>query len=187
MIRHSHEAASRTGLPVFTCFSSRQVGKDFGERLTNAIDSIFALGYQRVITIGNDCPMVSTSLLKDVSQQLDENEVVLGPATDGGVYLIGLDRAAWDARTFQALPWQSDSLQEAFAAYYSSISWLETFRDLDHRSDLFAFLQEAPLQHKLRLEIIEIITKPLPVHTSDHSPIPSAFFGRGLSLRAPPY
>lgn len=187
LIRHSYATARKTGLPVFTCFSSQQEGNGFGERLTNAIESIFAQGYDRVITIGNDCPAISSTLLLDARNRLRENEMVLGPAMDGGVYLIGLNRRSWNPAKFQSLPWQSPQLQIAFANYATSLDWLEQFQDLDHEEDLFQFLLEAPLQHRLRLEILEIIGHSAHFYTTYQQILIPAALNCRPSLRAPPH
>ena len=64
-----------------------QWGATFGERLANAADDAFALGYERVIVAGIDAPPPD---LERVFDLLDEHNIVTAPATDGGVNLIAL-------------------------------------------------------------------------------------------------
>ncbi|WP_339936862.1 TIGR04282 family arsenosugar biosynthesis glycosyltransferase [Novipirellula rosea] len=63
----------------------------------------------RVVLIGADCPLLSESDIKNAAQQLESHDIVLGPAMDGGYYLIGL-RGPWSERferLFQEMPWSS--------------------------------------------------------------------------------
>lgn len=67
-----------------------QEGNDLGERMMAAFSSLFKQGYTKVIIIGSDCPELTVSLVEEAYQKLDRNEVVIGPATDGGYYLLGM-------------------------------------------------------------------------------------------------
>lgn len=67
-----------------------QVGEGLGERMAAAFDRAFARGHDRVVIIGSDCPGVTTALLEQAFAELDTHEIVVGPATDGGYYLLGL-------------------------------------------------------------------------------------------------
>lgn len=66
---------------------------DLGARLARAVRDAFAAGAQRVIVIGADCPGLSAELLATAFDDLRQHELVLGPAHDGGYYLLGLRRA----------------------------------------------------------------------------------------------
>jgi glycosyltransferase A (GT-A) superfamily protein (DUF2064 family) len=68
-----------------------QRGESFGDRLANAADDAFALGYEQVIVAGIDAPPPH---LDDVFRLLDQHGVVAAPSTDGGVNLIGLSAPA---------------------------------------------------------------------------------------------
>jgi uncharacterized protein len=67
-----------------------QQGRDLGERMDNAFVRQFARGYDRVILIGSDIPLLSPDILEEARAALAEHPVVLGPCRDGGYYLIGL-------------------------------------------------------------------------------------------------
>ena len=78
---------------------------DLGQRLTSAFASAFANGAERVVIIGSDCPDVSVCDIEFAWSALHTNDVVLGPATDGGYWLIGLRRPA--PELFTAMPWST--------------------------------------------------------------------------------
>ncbi|NMG19133.1 TIGR04282 family arsenosugar biosynthesis glycosyltransferase [Brasilonema bromeliae] len=65
---------------------------DLGLRMTQSFLNAFQSGAEKVLTIGTDCPGVNNQILAKAFAQLQQSEVVLGPAVDGGYYLIGLQR-----------------------------------------------------------------------------------------------
>ncbi|MCK6695026.1 MAG: TIGR04282 family arsenosugar biosynthesis glycosyltransferase, partial [Thermoanaerobaculia bacterium] len=67
-----------------------QTGHDLGERMENAFRQAFASGAGKVVIIGCDCPDLNGVLLQEAFQRLNEADFVLGPATDGGYYLLGM-------------------------------------------------------------------------------------------------
>ncbi len=67
-----------------------QTGGNLGERMHNAFTEGFARGYKSIVIIGSDCPAVTSELINEALHKLDRHDVVIGPATDGGYYLIGL-------------------------------------------------------------------------------------------------
>ncbi len=102
----------QTGLPVFCISEQQQVGTTFGERFTHALRQVFAAGYERVISVGNDCLTLNTATLRQAAEHLQSHAAVLGPATDGGLYLLGLDRETFGAGGFEQLPWQQETLYD---------------------------------------------------------------------------
>ncbi len=79
------EAREWAGLPTRS-----QAAGDLGQRMTAAFAAAFAAGAGRVAIIGTDCPGLRESHLTQAFALLNEHGVVLGPATDGGYYLLGL-------------------------------------------------------------------------------------------------
>jgi uncharacterized protein len=69
-----------------------QQGDDLGERMFNAISSGFESGFHHIVLIGTDCYELSREILNQSFRALERFDAVVGPATDGGFYLIGLNR-----------------------------------------------------------------------------------------------
>ena len=86
--------------------SCPQIGADLGERLQAAFAGHFESDAQQVVIIGSDCPDVTAQDIEDAWLALDGHDVVLGPALDGGYWLIGL-RAPQPA-LFTGIPWSTD-------------------------------------------------------------------------------
>jgi rSAM/selenodomain-associated transferase 2/rSAM/selenodomain-associated transferase 1 len=85
-----------------------QRGADLGERMATAFDCSFREGSAATIIIGSDCPGLTARILVDAFKCLSEVPVVLGPANDGGYYLIGLTRLL--PELFRGVPWGTEGV-----------------------------------------------------------------------------
>lgn len=85
-----------------------QSGDDLGERLIHATAGAFGREAGCVIVIGGDCPALDETCLHEACGALESADVVLGPAADGGYYLIGLRRSLPDL--FRGIPWSSETV-----------------------------------------------------------------------------
>lgn len=86
----------------------RQGGGDIGRRMARALRQAFDQGSEAAVLVGSDIPDISAALLEQAFASLDDNTVALGPATDGGYYLIGLSRRGFrraEAALFDGLAW----------------------------------------------------------------------------------
>ncbi|NTU57808.1 MAG: glycosyltransferase [Chlorobiaceae bacterium] len=115
-----------------------QEGNDLGERMHRAFLKGFALGFRHIVLIGTDCPELSTFLIDRAFQSLSEEEVVMGPARDGGFYLVGLNRPF--PELFLGRTWSTSSvLHESLGiirASNASCSLLPALSDIDTIDDL---------------------------------------------------
>ncbi len=115
-----------------------QQGDDLGDRLSYAVAMAFQSGCQRVVMLGTDCPFVDSVLLRQAFLRLAQQDVVLGPAMDGGYYLIGLrqpflflfEGIAWS--TAQVLE-QTCAIARAHGLRFYRLPWLS---DIDYPKDL---------------------------------------------------
>ncbi|OEK07878.1 hypothetical protein A8C32_15475 [Flavivirga aquatica] len=130
----------KTGLPYFIFSENQQVGNSFGERFTNAIQTTYNKGYNTVITIGNDTPHLTTKHILKTAHLLQKHNLVLGPSTDGGFYLMGLKKSQFNADIFLKLPWQTSQLNRSISKLNASkkinICYLETLTDIDSAADV---------------------------------------------------
>lgn len=134
----------KTQFPYFHVTERQQNGGSFGERFTNAIQSIFDKGYERVITIGNDTPHLQAPHIIETAKQLVQGKTVLGPSADGGFYLMGLHKSQFNASEFEKLSWQTASLFKEVSALLGVESKqairLQTLFDIDNLNDLKLFI-----------------------------------------------
>lgn len=115
-----------------------QVDGDLGARLSVAVSSSFTSGCNGMVIVGTDIPELSKHDIRDAFTSLDENDVVLGPAADGGYYLIAL-RDAYLV-LFRGVAWStsgvlSQTLSIA-AAHGLKVRLLRELRDVDEPGDV---------------------------------------------------
>ena len=120
------------------CTKHRQEGSNLGERLLNAVGETFDEDYDQVIVIGSDCPKLNVDHLKKARHELLDADVVVGPAKDGGYYLIGMNKL--HPELFIGKTWSSPKLfdQTLDTMIEHSISWYELpiLTDIDTVEDL---------------------------------------------------
>jgi hypothetical protein len=114
---------------------------DLGDRLRRAFAQAFAQGAGKVVVIGADCPGLTPALFARAFAALDTQDLVLGPAKDGGYYLVGLNRPA--PSLFSEIPWGTGevltaTLKQAQALNLST-HLLESLADVDRPEDLFNY------------------------------------------------
>lgn len=123
-----------------------QRGADLGARLSHAFEDAFRLGFEHVIIIGSDLPDLPRQLLEDAARQLElhRDRVVLGPATDGGYYLVGLNRPA--PAVFDGIDWGTERVFEqtisAAASAGLDMALLDTWADVDEPADLARLMRQ---------------------------------------------
>lgn len=142
----------KTGLPAVVIYDHEQPGTTFGERYAAAFRQLFSLGYDQVISVGNDIPALSERHILQAQQGLQSNESVLGPSRDGGDYLIALSKSDFEEKPFAALPWRTDRLHESLLQYFfklRSVLCLEYLVDIDSAESL-AYSVTQNLDHAVK-------------------------------------
>lgn len=86
----------------------RQRGKDLGERQFHAIEQALESGYEKVVLIGSDCPTITPSDIEAALEFLTEANLVIGPAEDGGYYLVAVDRPV--RSIFEGIAWSTEEV-----------------------------------------------------------------------------
>jgi glycosyltransferase A (GT-A) superfamily protein (DUF2064 family) len=135
----------RTGLPYFLYSEELQVGFDFGARFTTAIQAVFSKGFEHIITVGNDTPNLSVATLIRSYESLMQGKTVIGPSTDGGVYLLGIHKNRFDPVSFRELPWQKQNLFQETACLYlkkGMLYQLPRLGDIDNLDDVQVIIDQ---------------------------------------------
>lgn len=113
-----------------------QFGNDLGERMLNAFKDAFQHNYEKVIIIGSDLYDLQPKHIEEAIEALDNNDVVIGPAQDGGYYLLGmktLHKEAFNPKKWGTETVLADTLNDLES---QKIHLLETLNDIDHAEDL---------------------------------------------------
>jgi hypothetical protein len=117
-----------------------QDGADLGARMANGFRGIFAQGCSRAVLIGSDLPDLPSCLLHEALDALDRNDAVIGPARDGGYYLIGFRRETFLPAVFHGIRWSGDDVFVRTAEHLRnngiSTHILPRWRDVDTVDDL---------------------------------------------------
>ena len=116
----------------------RQHGKDLGEKMFNAILEGLNMGYASVCLVGTDIYELTPGIIDGAFDKLNKSDVVIGPARDGGYYLIGMTRP--DAKVFDISAWSTSSvLEETLLRVQEQglgYGMLEALGDIDTEEDL---------------------------------------------------
>jgi len=85
-----------------------QSGDDVGERMDNALKELFDLGAEKAIVVGSDIPCLHKGIIEQAFHELDRRDVIIGPAMDGGYYLIGMK--CLHPEIFQNITWGTEKV-----------------------------------------------------------------------------
>lgn len=153
LVKFTHKAISQNEAPKILFFSDHlesdlakypqnyrfelQLGTDLGEKMSNAFQQLFEEKFDRLIIIGTDCAEITSELISDAFEKLDKNEVVIGPADDGGYYLLGMRR--FIPGLFEGIPWSTDQVTALTKEYLTRneipFALLPTLSDVDFAED----------------------------------------------------
>ena len=116
-----------------------QKGNTLSEKMTNAFDEAFD-SYNKVIIIGSDCYDLDSKTIKAAFERLNEHDVVVGPAKDGGYYLLGMKE--YYPQLFEGKEYSTNrvlkELMEEAEALQLEVYQLPTLSDVDTLEDLNA-------------------------------------------------
>ena len=122
---------------------ARQGAGDIGARMARALGAAARQGYTAMVVIGTDIPDISTKLLAQAFEALSDDTVVLGPASDGGYYLVGLSPKILTLvapSLFADLPWGAATVLSKTCQRLDRMGvayrFLETLDDVDRPEDL---------------------------------------------------
>ncbi len=117
-----------------------QEGENLGNRMMAAFLELFQQGYSKVVIIGSDCPELTGFILENAFDELHSNDVVIGPSTDGGYYLLGLSKHT--PELFKNKKWSTDTIfadtiQDTIklkkrCSFLPELSDIDTAEDLNH-------------------------------------------------------
>ncbi|MCF8713975.1 TIGR04282 family arsenosugar biosynthesis glycosyltransferase [Joostella atrarenae] len=113
-----------------------QMGSDLGIRMMNAFKDSFSVGYEKAIVIGSDLYDITEKHIEEAFSKLDTNDVVIGPAQDGGYYLLGMKKLY--PEIFQQKKWGTntvlrDTLEDLKTV---DVALLEELNDVDVYDDI---------------------------------------------------
>jgi hypothetical protein len=119
-----------------------QEGDDLGARMENAFRRVFSEGWSQAVLIGSDIPDLPEGVIPEAFTLIMKHKVVLGPAADGGYYLIGFAREAFLPAPFSGISWSTPDVfartRDVLQAAGLRVPLLREWRDVDSFDDLQA-------------------------------------------------
>ncbi|MEB2775290.1 TIGR04282 family arsenosugar biosynthesis glycosyltransferase [Algoriphagus sp. D3-2-R+10] len=153
LVNYTHKITSQSPVQKIVFFSNHleedlskypadyrfelQSGEGLGEKMSCAFEQLFKENYDRLIIIGTDCAEITAELISVAFDKLKESEVVIGPAHDGGYYLLGMRK--FIPGLFEGIPWSTDQVAELSMDYLTSNNYsyatLPVLSDVDLQKD----------------------------------------------------
>lgn len=158
LVQSTYSVLEDVEVPIWTYFSDFipetgntliaksfvQEGQDLGERMAAAFARTFESGMDKVVLIGTDCPRLQPHHLNEAFEALTHSDLVLGPATDGGYYLIGMKRRA--DYLFEGIAWSTAEVLSQTLAVATThglhSTLLDELSDIDTREDWERFTSQ---------------------------------------------
>ena len=138
---YSNAITENDGWPTEEFDKCLQQGDGLGERMELAFAEAFAKGHERVIIIGSDCPGITTEYLEEAFLALDEHDVVIGPALDGGYTLLGMRQL--HPSLFRDIAWSTDTVLPDTISRASeaglTVQQLAPLSDVDYLEDWLSY------------------------------------------------
>ncbi len=121
-----------------------QSGDDLGDRMLNAFTFILQK-HPKACIIGSDCPTLSVAILETAFEVLDKNDFVVGPSTDGGYYLLGMNATSPPQYLFENMDWSTENvLPETLKRIIEqgkTVALLPELTDVDDEKDWLNYLK----------------------------------------------
>ncbi|MBX7153011.1 TIGR04282 family arsenosugar biosynthesis glycosyltransferase [bacterium] len=109
-----------------------QSGSDLGDRMFTAFKNVFDQGYHHAVVIGTDHPTLPDAIIQQAFEQLDSHDGVIGPASDGGYYLLGIKQAR--SEYFSEIAWSTDTVFKTTRSRFDRLN--ETYFELPEWYDV---------------------------------------------------
>jgi rSAM/selenodomain-associated transferase 2/rSAM/selenodomain-associated transferase 1 len=123
-----------------------QIGENLGERMKNAFTRCFSEGFRSVVVIGSDSPDLPRWIIGEAFQSLEKHGAVIGPALDGGYYLIGFSGKLSSHGVFEGITWGTNNVFEKTMQHLQeagiTVHVLPPWRDIDRPEDIAALIKD---------------------------------------------
>lgn len=165
LLKHTQQVVEQANVPTHVYYADepahddywnafekkQQVGESLGERMANAFRESFDAGFKRIVIIGSDTFDLSPALIHEAFQKLMKHDTVIGPAKDGGYYLLGMN--TYLPALFLDKKWSTDSVfQDTLTDIkkgHRSYALLPELNDIDTIDDLKGTIIDGDMGDKL--------------------------------------
>jgi rSAM/selenodomain-associated transferase 1 len=152
LVEHTHSLANKIDAKKYLFFSNFiendekwskyerkvQKGDDLGLRMFNAISEVKKEGADQIVVMGTDCYELTENIINEAFGKLENNDYCIGPAVDGGYYLIGTKSP--DSEVFLGKEWSTETVfreaEQSVQNIGKRLAVLEALSDVDYEDDL---------------------------------------------------
>lgn len=135
---HHQEIIDTNKWYILNCENKLQSDGDLGCKMENAFNYVFSKGFKSVVVLGSDCLEITSDILNESFLELEIYDSVIGPAKDGGYYLLGLNNMI--PEIFKDMPWSKSNLllETVKKLELKEINYklLPTLSDVDYLEDI---------------------------------------------------
>ena len=146
-----------------TVLVQAQTGKTLGDKMRNAFSDVFAGAVDQAVLMGSDLPDFDNRIIDESFELLKKKEVVIGPAEDGGYYLIGFRKNAFNSDIFSGIDWGTASVfrqtMKKIHAAGLNCHILPSRKDIDTHDDLVAFYQRSEAKGLTHLKTMKFLKR----------------------------
>lgn len=123
---------------ILNCDNRLQNEGDLGVKMDSAFRYVFSKGFDKAVLIGSDCLEIKLEHIESSFSKLERADIVIGPAEDGGYYLLGMNK--YNSSLFRNMPWSTNNLLEktieVAIAECLNYKLLPVLSDVDYIEDL---------------------------------------------------
>ncbi len=147
---------SKTNLPVFEKVDMEPSQGPIEVRFFLAIKEVFDQGFENVIVVGNDCPQLKSADLTLANELLLSRDLVIGPDSHGGAYLIGISKKIFHKDWLVNLPWHTNRFCEVLSSVSENAAHLEQLSDINRPED-FVEVLKTKIRRSILLPLLHLL------------------------------
>ncbi len=140
-----------------------QTGRDLGEKMCNAFSDVFATDVGRAVLIGSDIPDLDIGIIHEAFTILENKDMAIGPAEDGGYYLMGFQKEVFDGDVFTGIDWGTGAVFQQTQQHIHDAGLkghiLPIWQDIDTFEDLHAFYHRSKANGLMRLKTMQFLSR----------------------------
>jgi len=146
-----------------TIYTQAQTGRGLGEKMRNAFSNVFAMGMEQAVLIGSDFPDLDIDIIHEAFVSLQNSDVTIGPAKDGGYYLLGFRKDAFDGNVFTGIDWGTEHVYQQTLRRILDAGLkghvLPSWQDIDTYEDLSAFYHRSKAKGLSHLKTMRFLSR----------------------------
>ena len=140
-----------------------QTGRDLGEKMCNAFSDVFATDVGRAVLIGSDIPDIDIGIIHEAFTILENKDMAIGPAEDGGYYLMGFQKEVFDGDVFTGIDWGTGAVFQQTQQQLHDTGLkdhvLPIWQDIDTFEDLHAFYHRSKANGLMHLKTMQFLSR----------------------------